>query len=126
MMEEPSVIPGTSVYRMAIHDRRRERRVKRATLLAWVNDNDVMQICPVLDIGRSGLQLHWATTVPIGTEFPVRLVHQETGRAAEVTAQLVWTQSGPPPRSGFRVDEQTEEWNAFMEIFDAQIQSETP
>lgn len=111
---------------MAIHDRRREPRVSRAALLAWVNDNEVMQICPVLDIGRTGLQLHWAPTVPIGTVFPVRLVHQETGRAAEVTAHLVWSQNGPPPRSGFRVDEQTDEWTAFMELFDAHIQSGTP
>src|SRR5262249_12706146 len=117
---------GTSIGSMAIHDRRRERRVKRASLLAWVNDNDVMQICPVVDIGRNGLQLHWATSVPIGTEFPVRLVHQETGRAAEITAHLVWSHDGPPPRSGFRVDDQTAAWSDFMEIFDAHLQEQTP
>jgi hypothetical protein len=110
------LVQSANTLRVRIPDRRREPRLTRSSLLGWIKEDGLLQICPVLDMGRHGLQLYWATTASAGTVFPVRLVHQETGRVAEVTAKLVWSRMGSPPRSGFRVDDPTADWLSLVEI----------
>jgi hypothetical protein len=110
------LVQSANTWRVRIPDRRREPRVTRSSLLGWIKEDGLLQICPVLDIGRHGLQLHWATTASVGTVFPIRLVHQETGRVVDVTATLVWSHMGAPSRSGFRVDDPTPDWQSLVEI----------